>query len=195
MESLNQLTSREVIRKLRSQFARHGIPDICMSDNGPQFASEEFADFEHLWEFDHITSSPHYPHINWKAEKAVKVARQILKKAKHTKSNPYLALLDYRNTPTHHVGTSPAMRLMETKSYEVKAEAGADYTRNRKHLRKSMEGPYDNPDVPEDNPNCTSNDNKGANPGPNTDKDPETITTRSGREVKPPVKYNDFVKS
>ena len=60
-----------------------------------------------------------------------------------------------------------------------------------------MEGPvtYDNPDVPDDNPNCTSNDNKGAIPGPNTNKDPETITTRSGREVKPPAKYNDFVKS
>lgn len=112
MESLNQLTSREVIRKLRSQFARHGIPDICMSDNGPQFASAEFADFAHLWEFDHITSSPHYPQSNGKAEQAVKVAEQILKKAKHSKSDPYLALLDYRNTPTQHVGTSPAMRLM-----------------------------------------------------------------------------------
>lgn len=82
----------------------------------------------------------------------------------------------------------------ETRSYEVKTEAGADYTRNRKHLRKSMEGPS-NPDVPDDNPNCTSNDNKGTNPETNTNKDPETITTRSGREVMPPAKYNDFVKS
>lgn len=54
IEWLNQLTSREVIRKLRSQFARHGIPDTCMSDNGPQFASEEF-ECARLWEFDHIT--------------------------------------------------------------------------------------------------------------------------------------------
>eukprot|EP00105_Crassostrea_gigas_P036724 XP_019920872.1 PREDICTED: uncharacterized protein K02A2.6-like [Crassostrea gigas] len=241
-----------------------------MSDNGPQFATEEFADLAHLLEFDHITSSPHYPQSKGKAEHAVKIAKQILKKAKHSKSDPYLALLDYRNTPTQHVGTSQAMRLMgrrtktllpkkgnllqpkdatlekgkidiaklkqaeyynksahplqplsvgetvrvktpnrpwekgtitgskiETRSYEVKTEAGADYTRNRKHLRKSMEGPvpYDKPDVPDDNPNCTSNDNKGANPGPNTNKDPETITTRSGREVKPPAKYNDIVKS
>lgn len=35
-----------------------------------------------------------------------------------------------------------------------------------------MEGqvPYDNPDVPDDNPNCTSNDNKGTHPEPNTKK-------------------------
>lgn len=77
-----------------------------MSDNGPEFASEEFADFAHLREFDNITSSPHYPQSNGKAEQAVKVAKQILKKAKHSKSDPYLALLDYRNTPTQHVGTS-----------------------------------------------------------------------------------------
>lgn len=83
-----------------------------MSDNGPQFASEEFADIARLWEFDHITSSPHYPQSNGKAEQAVKVTKHILKKAKHSKSDPYLALLDYRKIPTQHVGTSPAMRLM-----------------------------------------------------------------------------------
>lgn len=83
-----------------------------MLDNGPQFASEEFADFAHLCEFDHITSSPHYTQSNGEAEQAVKIAKQILKKAKHSKSDPYLALLDYRNTPTQQGGTSPAMRLM-----------------------------------------------------------------------------------
>lgn len=63
---------------------------------------------------------------------------------------------------------------MEVRSYEVKTDAGADYTRNGKHLRKSMEGPvlYDTPDLPYDNPNCTSKDNKVTNPEPNTNKDP-----------------------
>lgn len=126
MDPLDHMTSREVIKRLRAQFARHGIPDLCMSDNGPQFASEEFANFARMWEFEHTTSSPHYPQSNGKAEQAVKVAKQILRKAKHAKSDPYLALLDYRNTPTQHVGTSPVMRLMgrrtkNTPPYQRKA--------------------------------------------------------------------------
>ncbi|XP_061168813.1 uncharacterized protein K02A2.6-like [Saccostrea echinata] len=112
IDALDRMTSHEIIKRLRAQFMRHGIPDLCVSDNGPQFASKEFAKFAQLWEFQHVTSSPHYPQSNGKAEQAVKVAKQILKKAKHAKSDPYLALLDFRNTPTQHVGTSPVMRLM-----------------------------------------------------------------------------------
>lgn len=36
MDQLDQMTSREIIKRLRAQFARHGIQDICMSDNGPR---------------------------------------------------------------------------------------------------------------------------------------------------------------
>lgn len=51
---------------------------------------------------------------------------------------------------------------IETRSYEVKTEAGADYTRNRKHIRKPIEGPVqdNNPDVPDDNPDHTSKTTK-----------------------------------
>ncbi|KAK3088327.1 hypothetical protein FSP39_017653, partial [Pinctada imbricata] len=87
-----------------------------VSDNGPQFASEEFRDFAQRWKFEHITSSPHYPQSNGKAEQAVKVAKQIMRKAKHSKSDPYLAILDYRNTPTQHLGMSPAQRLMNRRT-------------------------------------------------------------------------------
>ena len=50
-----------VSKALRTLFARHGVPDVLISDNSPQFASEEFAAFARMWGFDHITSSPHYP--------------------------------------------------------------------------------------------------------------------------------------
>ena len=42
---LSGKTSNEVIRHLKSIFARHGIPQCVMSDNGPQFSSMEFAQF------------------------------------------------------------------------------------------------------------------------------------------------------
>lgn len=53
---LPQTTSQHVIRALKSMFARRGVPDEVMSDNGPQFTSEEFRQFAKKWEFKHTTS-------------------------------------------------------------------------------------------------------------------------------------------
>lgn len=47
-----------VVLKLKSHFARYGIPDQVVSDNGPQFPSTEFATFAKTWEFDHPPSVP-----------------------------------------------------------------------------------------------------------------------------------------
>ena len=38
-------TSRKVIKSLQDIFARFGIPDTLVTDNGPQFAAAEFASF------------------------------------------------------------------------------------------------------------------------------------------------------
>ena len=64
-------TSPDVIMHLRSIFARHGIPETVVSDNGPQYASYEFARFASEEGFIHITSSPCYPQSNGKAERPV----------------------------------------------------------------------------------------------------------------------------
>ena len=39
MAKLSSMTSEEVINQLKSIFARHGIPQIVISDNGPQYTS------------------------------------------------------------------------------------------------------------------------------------------------------------
>ena len=39
---LTSTTSLAVINVLKSIFARHGIPLTVLSDNGPQYASQEF---------------------------------------------------------------------------------------------------------------------------------------------------------
>ena len=57
IDKLNRTTSNAVISKVKSHFARYGIPSTVMSDNGPQFASEEFARFAQNYNFEHVTSS------------------------------------------------------------------------------------------------------------------------------------------
>ena len=66
-----------------------------ISDNGPQYASKEYKQLAETWNFQHYTSSPHYPKGNETAEAAVKQAKRILKMS----DDPYLAILERRNTP------------------------------------------------------------------------------------------------
>ena len=80
---------------------------MLITDNGSQFASSAFTAFVSEW-----TSSPRYPQSNGHAENAVKTCKKLMKKAKADGQDPLLALLDWRNTPTEGIGTSPAQRLM-----------------------------------------------------------------------------------
>ena len=56
--------SRTVAEKLKMQFSRHGIPEIVVSDSGPQYDCFEFKKFAEDWDFQHITSSPRNPRSN-----------------------------------------------------------------------------------------------------------------------------------
>ena len=42
---LSSTTSTSTIKHLKPHFARHGIPEDVITDNGPQFSSGEFATF------------------------------------------------------------------------------------------------------------------------------------------------------
>ena len=74
---LRSTTSGGVVEALKAIFARHGIPETVISDNGPQYASEEFAKFAVEYSFKHITSSPHFPQRNGHVERSVKSAGEI----------------------------------------------------------------------------------------------------------------------
>ena len=93
-------------------FARYGVPDTLVTDNRPQFASQEFKEFANKWGFTHMTSSPHYPQSNGKAENAVKTVKRLLTKCKLSGQSEIHALLDWRNTPSESIGTSPAQRFL-----------------------------------------------------------------------------------
>ena len=61
---------------------------------------------------EHRTSSPGHQQANGQAESAVKTSKTILRKKKKSKSDPYLAILAARNTPTEYRDSSSVQRLL-----------------------------------------------------------------------------------
>ena len=109
---LSDITSVSVIRALSEIFARWGVPEIFISDNGREFANAEFGHFANEWQFHHVTSSPRYPQANGKVENAVRTIKRLFKKCALSGHSEFHALLDLRNTPSESIGISPAQRMM-----------------------------------------------------------------------------------
>ena len=54
LEPLRNTSASTVIRGMKRNFARHGIPEECLTDNGPQFDSYEYSRFAHEYVFTTI---------------------------------------------------------------------------------------------------------------------------------------------
>lgn len=115
MIELYSTTSREVINQLKNIFRRHGIPEIVISDNGPEYSSSAFCEFSKHWNFKHVTSSPTYPQSNGQVERTIQTIKNIMKKTAYDNSDFDLALLEYLNTPISSELASPAELLFNRK--------------------------------------------------------------------------------
>ena len=104
---LPKITSNEVIYKLKNIFARWGIAEELVSDNGRQFTSQAFRSFSEKYGFKQTLTSPYFPQANGAAESAVKIAKRILRQ-----DDIFAALLAYRATPNTATGVSPAQLIM-----------------------------------------------------------------------------------
>ena len=77
---LTGLTANSVINHTKSVFARYGIPETVVSDNGPQFSSDAYAQFAREYGFKHLTSSPNYPQGMGKLRGVFKLLRIFCRK-------------------------------------------------------------------------------------------------------------------
>ena len=111
VESIRELTSAAVIRVMHSMFARWGIPEMLITDNGPCFSSADFKRFTEHWGVEHTSSSTRYAQSNGRAERAIGAIKELFRKCKAAGVNEAEALLDYRNTP-NDTGFSPAQLIM-----------------------------------------------------------------------------------
>ncbi|KAK3107500.1 hypothetical protein FSP39_015888 [Pinctada imbricata] len=106
-------TTAATINVLRTLFARQGIPNELVSDNGPQFRSEEFRLFMESNAIRHITSAPFHPRTNGQAERFVQSFKKAIKSATGGSINEKLNvfLSKYRITPQGTTNESPSMLL------------------------------------------------------------------------------------
>ena len=118
VRKLNSSTSAAVVNHLKSVFAEHEIVETLVSDNGPQYNSQEFEAFYKQWGIDYVTSSPLHPQSNGFIERSVQTVKNLLRKAEASEKDPYLALLTYRTTPVDSSLPSPA-QLVSHRDYRT----------------------------------------------------------------------------
>ena len=84
---MDSTTSSSTIKMLREIFSRHGLPELLVSDNGPQFVSSEFEAFCKNNGIEHHTSAIYKPATNGQAERVVQIFKSAIKQAALSKSN------------------------------------------------------------------------------------------------------------
>ena len=111
LQKLTTPTSSAIIDYCKKIFSVHGIPDKIISDNGSQFSSRNFTIFVKDWTFQQVTASPYHSRSNDKAESAVKIAKNLLKKSLQDGKDVWLTILDWRNLPNPGMNSSPVFRV------------------------------------------------------------------------------------
>ena len=107
---MSSTTTAPTIAVLRDWFARYGLPRQIVTDNAPQFTSEEFKVFMSTNAIKHIRSATYHASTNGAAERMVQTMKQALKSS-HQDGRPlHLALagflLSYRTTPHSTMGVT-----------------------------------------------------------------------------------------
>ncbi|XP_065207016.1 uncharacterized protein K02A2.6-like [Planococcus citri] len=114
---LNSMSASKLLECLDECFSRLGFPLVCVSDNAPQFVSDEFSSFFKTNGIEHRTSAPYCPISNGQAERFVQIIKSGLKTDKIGSFQERLnrVLLSYRRAPNVVTGKSPAELLFGRK--------------------------------------------------------------------------------
>ena len=110
---MSSTTSAQTIDRLRTIFARCGVPAQVVTDNGPQFTSAEFQLFLKTNGIKYITTALFHPAPNGQAERFVQCFKHAMKCEKQSTSqlqtNIAKFLLAYRNTAHSATGERPSV--------------------------------------------------------------------------------------
>ena len=109
---MKSTTSEKTIEVMRTLFGSYGIPEQVVSDNGPQFTSDEFTEFMRRNRIKHIRSTPYHPSTNGLAERFVQTFKRALQASEQSgrSFNQRLVnfLFSYRTTPHATTNRTPS---------------------------------------------------------------------------------------
>lgn len=110
---MRSTTAQSTIDQMKLWFAAYELPEEVISDNGPQFISQEFTDFLKQNGVKQTLVPPYHPLSNGAAEHTVQILKRALRKhaesvrggskkysLKHQLAN------QYRNTPHSVTGVT-----------------------------------------------------------------------------------------
>ena len=122
---MRSTTAQSTIDQMRLWFAAYGLPEEVVSDNGPQFISQDFTNFLNQNGVKQTLVPPYHPSSNGAAERTVQILKQALWKhaesvkiggkkhsLKHQLAN---CLFQYRNTPHSVTGVTPSELFLKHK--------------------------------------------------------------------------------
>lgn len=137
---LHNASALEIVKNLRSMFARFGLPKVIISDNGSVFRSAEFGDFLNSCGIKHVFSSLYHPRGNSTIERMHGTLKNRLKRIRENskvslESAIDQVLYDIRSSPNDITGETPFMRLfnrpMSTKLAQLNDQDAAPVMRKR----------------------------------------------------------------
>ncbi|XP_013911758.1 PREDICTED: uncharacterized protein LOC106540965 [Thamnophis sirtalis] len=111
---MTSTTAEAVIKALLRLFSTHGLPDILVSDNRPQFTAMQFETFLASQGIRHALVTPFHPASNGQVEKMVRSAKEALSRMGpgdwQTQVDHFLLIQHIM--PSATTGTSPSELLM-----------------------------------------------------------------------------------
>ena len=103
------------VKHLTQMFATHGIPEVITSDNAP-FGSNEFTTWCKQMGITHRKITPHWPAANAQVERFNETLEKVIRisnaEGKNWRSDLFVFLMNYRNTPHCSTGVPPATLMM-----------------------------------------------------------------------------------
>ena len=111
VHKMRSTTTKSTVQVLRHLFSSYGLPRQIVTDNGPQFTSQEFAKFMKENGIKHTKCLPYHLSSNGLAERFVQTFKQAMKAGKsdqmsldHRLTN---FLLGYRSIPHATTNQTP----------------------------------------------------------------------------------------
>ena len=120
---MSSTTTQKTIERLEEVFARHGLVDTIVSDNGTQFTSDLFETFCVVNGIQHIKTAPYHPQSNGRAERNVALLKDGLKKLSGDTDGKLRKFLFFqRRTPSYALGGKSSHELMTGRCMKTKLD-------------------------------------------------------------------------